>query len=52
MPLQDQVERRLALADAAAADQQQADPEHVDQHAVQGRARGQQLLEPSSPGAR
>jgi hypothetical protein len=43
--LEDQVERGLALADAAAADQQQADAQHVDQHAVDGGARRQQVLE-------
>ena len=31
----DQVERGLALADAALAEQQHADAEHVDQHAVE-----------------
>ena len=41
----DQVERRLALADAALAEQQDADAEHVDQHAVDRRRRRQLLLE-------
>ena len=41
----DQVERALALADAALADQQHAEPEHVEQHAVHDRPLGERVLE-------
>ena len=44
-PRRDQVERALALADAALADQQHAQAEHVHQHAVDDLARGQVVLE-------
>jgi len=48
--LEDEVERRLALADAAAADQQQADAEDVDEDAVDRRPRRQQVPACASAG--
>ena len=41
----DQVERALALADAALPDDQHAEPEDVHQHAVDDAARGQIRVE-------
>ena len=45
MAAPDQVERALALADAALADQQHAEAEDVEQHAVDDLADGQAVLE-------
>ena len=41
----DELERALALADAALSEQQNADAEHVDQHAVQLRLRRESVVE-------
>jgi hypothetical protein len=41
----DEVERDLALADARLPEQQDADAEHVEQHAVHRRLRGEDVLE-------
>src|SRR5690606_11447091 len=40
-----EIERALALADAARAHEQEADAEHVDEHAVQALSRGEALIE-------
>ena len=41
----DEVERNLALADAGLAEEQDADAEHVEQHAVHRGLRGEDVLE-------
>ena len=42
---QDQLDRTFALADAALAEKEQADTEHVDEHAVERRRRRELLVE-------
>ena len=45
VPAHDEVERALALADAALADEQHAEPEDVHQHRVHDRPLGERVLE-------
>ena len=45
MAAHDQIERALALPDAALADDQHAEPEDVHQHAVHDLAHGQRIVE-------
>ena len=45
MPAHDELEGALALADAALAEQQDADPEHVHQHPVELRLRSEAVVE-------
>src|SRR5438105_5008873 len=45
VPAGDQVERQLALADSALPQDEHADADHVDEHAVHRRAGGERFLE-------